>query len=97
MLGYDPLPPLDTIYSYVRPERYLLLCSFAHTAPRSVLGLGGSYCLRLKPSENTVIWGHGSAVAGRVFSLICPSKAVSLSGSGASGGDRVGNSCRIRE
>ncbi|XP_059760520.1 ribosome quality control complex subunit TCF25 isoform X2 [Balaenoptera ricei] len=34
VLGYDPLPPLDTIYSYVRPERYLLLCSFAHTAPR---------------------------------------------------------------
>lgn len=41
MLGYDPLPPLDTIYSYVRPERYFLPCSFAHTAPRSVLGLGG--------------------------------------------------------
>ena len=22
VLGFDPLPPLDTIYSYVRPERY---------------------------------------------------------------------------
>ncbi|TKC38621.1 hypothetical protein EI555_010159 [Monodon monoceros] len=33
VLGYDPLPPLDTIYSYVRPERYFLPCSFAHTAP----------------------------------------------------------------
>ncbi|KAI4559173.1 hypothetical protein MJT46_019928, partial [Ovis ammon polii x Ovis aries] len=26
VLGFDPLPPLDTIYSYVRPERYFLLC-----------------------------------------------------------------------
>ena len=42
VLGFDPLPPLDTIYSYVRPERYFLLCSWACTAPRSVLGLGGS-------------------------------------------------------
>lgn len=22
VMGFDPLPPLDTIYSYVRPERY---------------------------------------------------------------------------
>lgn len=41
MLGFDPTP-LDTIYSYVRPERYFLLCFWACTAPRSVLGLGGS-------------------------------------------------------
>lgn len=27
MLGFDPLPPVDTIYSYVRPERYCLRAS----------------------------------------------------------------------
>jgi len=29
VMGFDPLPPLDTIYSYVRPERYLSVSCFA--------------------------------------------------------------------
>uniref|UniRef100_A0A8I3MPW1 Transcription factor 25 n=1 Tax=Canis lupus familiaris TaxID=9615 RepID=A0A8I3MPW1_CANLF len=28
VMGFDPLPPLDTIYSYVRPERYLSISRF---------------------------------------------------------------------
>lgn len=28
VMGFDPLPPVDTIYSYVRPERYLYLLLF---------------------------------------------------------------------
>uniref|UniRef100_A0A8C3KPX6 Transcription factor 25 n=1 Tax=Calidris pygmaea TaxID=425635 RepID=A0A8C3KPX6_9CHAR len=31
VMGYDPLPPLDSIVSYTRPERYLLRPSFLAT------------------------------------------------------------------
>lgn len=40
VLGFDPLPPLDTIYSYVRPERYLPPCPWL-AALRSVPGWEG--------------------------------------------------------
>lgn len=47
VMGFDPLPPLDTIYSYVRPERYLpsLLCSLTH---KPSLVLWGSLGLPLQ-------------------------------------------------
>lgn len=38
VMGFDPLPPSDTIYSYTRPERYLsLLLVPLHLALRSEL------------------------------------------------------------
>uniref|UniRef100_A0A8C9K7S7 TCF25 ribosome quality control complex subunit n=1 Tax=Panthera tigris altaica TaxID=74533 RepID=A0A8C9K7S7_PANTA len=43
VMGFDPLPPLDTIYSYVRPERYLSQESW-WSNPVSQLGLGLPSC-----------------------------------------------------
>jgi hypothetical protein len=46
VMGFDPLPPLDTIYSYVRPERYLpLLCCHACTDPGQDFGVRWVCCL----------------------------------------------------
>uniref|UniRef100_A0A8C8ZET7 Transcription factor 25 n=1 Tax=Prolemur simus TaxID=1328070 RepID=A0A8C8ZET7_PROSS len=61
VMGFDPLPPLDTIYSYVRPERYL------STPPCPVLyflafqdqsGQPWKHNRSLLPSNTPWLWGE---------------------------------------
>lgn len=64
MMGHDPLPPLDSIISYTRPERYLLrplfLCQRvpnAPSAPASVpLGAGSCILLLRTEEEPPDLW-----------------------------------------
>lgn len=63
MMGHDPLPPLDSIISYTRPERYLLHPLFLHqrvpsvpSAPASVPLGAGSCVLLLAEEEPPGLW-----------------------------------------
>lgn len=78
VLGFDPLPPVDTIYSYVRPERYCppAACSLAPSS----LGL------RI-PAHRGV--GVSDQLALSLAHLI---QEVSLSGSVTGAGGEMGRS-----
>jgi len=60
VMGFDPLPPLDSIVSYTRPERYLLHPSFLRWHSRrvpgapSAPGLGARGCS--EPTSSSSIW-----------------------------------------
>lgn len=89
VMGFDPLPPLDSIISYTRPERYfpapvqaqLASSQHRHLAASAGVHVGAQHWHLLPARESSLAWALASRLSEQARLVLLPLR-------GAAGGHR---------